>query len=188
MMNKMIAVPALIFLQLLAWSGLISQKTIIYTYGFTEKLAACHLDYYKPLEEWYHVSPKQQDSYMPYDLVIVNEDAELEVRYALRPYADEALDKVPHVEIMRLMQHIAVNDENSDIRALILDEETLRERFNADWGMCQYFIPKRSYSDMPFGTLISLYAEGKATAHAIVLYRDVAYDPLEKFYQLRFRE
>ena len=120
--------------------------------------------------------------------VLALEDAELEVRYALRPYADGALDKVPHVEIMRLIQHIAVNDDSTVIRALILDEETLQERFNADWGMCQYFVPKRSYSDKPYGTLFSLYAEGKATAHAVVLYRDPAYDPLETFYQLRFRE
>lgn len=179
---------ALAILLLWVWNGLAGQQSIIYTYGFTEKLAECHLDYYKPLEEWYHVSPKTKDTYMPYDLVIVNEDAELEIRYALRPYADQPVDKVPHVEIMRLMQHIAINDENAEIRALILDEETLRERFNADWGICQYFIPKKTYADFPFGTLISLYAEGKATAHAIVLYRDVAYDPLEKFYQLRFRE
>lgn len=177
------------FLLLIAGpSVLLAQQPIIYTHGFTQMLDACELDYYKPLEEWYHVTPKRADRFMPYDLVIVNEDEEIEIRYALRPAMNSAIDRLPHVDIMRLMQHIATNDETAEIRALILDEETLTERFNADWGMCQYFVPKRSYSRMPLGALISIYAKDRATAHAVVLYRDPAYDPLEKFYQLRFRD
>ena len=161
---------------------------IVYTYGFTELLKEAHLDYYKPLEEWYHVSPKRRDKYMQYDLVLIHEDTDREMRYYIKPYQDDAIDQIPHVSMIRLMQHIATNDENAEIRALILDEDLLQTRFNADWGICQYFIPKRSYSNLPFGALISLYAKGKSTVYAVILYRDIDFDPLENFYQLRFRE
>lgn len=161
---------------------------LIYTHHFSELLLEAHLDYYKPLEEWYHVSPKVKDDFMKYDLVLVNEDNDLEIRYYIKPYEDDALDQFPHVSMIRLMQHIATNDENAEIKVKILDQPYLQDRFNADWGMCQYFIPKRSYSDKPFGSLISLYAKGKSTAYAVVLYRDIEYDPLEKFVFLRYRE
>ena len=175
-----------VLLCLIAHQQLHSQ--IVYTHSFTELLKEAHLDYYKPIEEWYHVSPKIKDNYMKYDLVLINEDTDREVRYYIKPYQDDVLDQIPHVSMIRLMQHIATNDENAEIRALILDQDLLLNRFNADWGMCQYFIPKKSYSDLPFGALISLYAKGKSTVYAVVLYREFKFDPLEHFYQLRFRE
>ena len=161
---------------------------IVYTHGFTELLKEAHLDYYKPLEEWYHVSPKKRDKYMKYDLVLLNESTDREVRYYIKTYQDDVLDQIPHVSMMRLIQHIATNDENAEIRAVILDQDLLENRFNADWGICQYFIPKKSYSDLPFGALISIYAKGKSTAYAVILYSDIEFEPLKNFYQLRFRE
>ena len=161
---------------------------ITYTRSFTDRLQEAHLEYYKPVETWHHVSPKRKDRYMQYDLVLVNEENDLELRYMIKPYADDAVDQYPHVETMRLIQHVATNDEEADIRVLMPDSETLARRFNAEWGLCQYFTPKRTYSEKPFGALITLYAKGKAMIQVVILYQDASYDPFESFHFLKFRE
>lgn len=161
---------------------------IVFTQHFTDQLQAAHLDYYRPIEEWYHVTPKQRDRFLKYDVVLVRDDQEVEIRYLIEPYADRELDQFPHIEMTRLLSHIATNNDEISIRAVMIQHEQAKERFAADWGMCQYFVPKRSFSKMPFGTLVSLYAKGKSTVHAIILYRDIEFDPFDHFHQIRFRE
>ena len=187
MLEKILNYKAFIFM-VLVYNSTQLDAQIIYTDHFTEKLLASHLDYYKPLEQWYHVTPKTKDAFLKYDLVLINEAEDLEVRYILKPYEQDALDLFPHVDNSRIIHHIASNDPENDITAIILTKGQAIKRYNANWGVVHYFTPKISFSTKPYGALISIFSEGKATANAILLYEDEKFDVLSGFHQLRFRD
>ena len=169
-------------------TGFSAKGQIIYTDGFTELLKEAHFDFFEPVEQWLHVTPKVKDQYMAYDLVLQNDRNDLELRYDIRPFTNQQLDFLPKVENVRLIHHIASNNPEEEILVKVLDSETLKRRFNADWGACHFFTPKESYTEKRRGALLSIYGEGKALANIVILYNDWDFDPLESFNQLRFRE
>ncbi|MDX1479626.1 MAG: hypothetical protein R3301_18065 [Saprospiraceae bacterium] len=163
------------------------QAQITYTRSFTKKLAGAQLSYHTPVESWLHVVPLRSDAFMDYDLVLQNDRNDYEVRYRIRRLNRKWRAVPQHVEVSRLVASIATNEPEAEIRMSFPDDAFVREAFNAESGLFARFKPKPAFSEKPFGTLVSLYGEGKAIVDVVVLYHDPGFDPIEHFRDLRFK-
>ena len=184
--NKSVQIYQALAFTVLTLFALPCGAQITFTKSFTKKLDRASLEYYETVEEWLHVTPLESDAYMQYDLVLQNDRNDFEVRYRVRRL-NKYWNRIPQqVEIGRLLASIAANGEESEIQMEFPASQYLREHFNADQGLFAHFTPKRSFSEKPYGTLISLYAEDKAIVDVVLLYNDPDYNARDQFRSLRF--
>jgi hypothetical protein len=160
---------------------------ITYTAAFTQTLSEGGIEYAEEVEEWLHVTIPPEHEYMDYDLVLQNDINDFEVRYRIDPDTDNSALVPLSAEVARLTASIASNDENSEIRIVVPPDSLLQDAFAADRGVIAYFSPKLTYSEKPYGALLTLHAWGHPVVYIVVLYADPAYDPLEKYRNIRFR-
>ena len=172
----------------IACAGHITAQELVYTRAFTDALEAQGLDYYEPVETWLHVTKHREDHFMDYTVILENDINDYEVRYRLRGRASAAEAFPPKIEIVRLISSISVNDEEADIRIRIPEQDFAHEHFNAEAVAFGDFTPKRSFSEKPYGTYISLYSSRYGSVDVILLYYDGEMDPLASYRNLRFRE
>lgn len=165
-----------------------SSAQITFTRSFTKKLERASLEYLEPVEDWMHVVPLRSDDYMQYDAVLQNDRNDFEARYRIRRI-NARWRRIPqNIEVGRLVASIATNIGDSEIAMEFPDEHYLREYFNADQGLFAHFTPKLSFSEKPYGTFISLYAEGRAVVDIVLLYHDHEYRAVDQYRSLRFRD
>jgi hypothetical protein len=153
---------------LASFSGLKAQ--LIYTQQFTDKLETLDLFFYEPTDNWLHLLPVKKDSIFNYDLMLISEENDVDVRIILNTVAEKPdLLKFPHVEFTRILSNVATNDPEADILVSQLSGDTIKDAFNADWALMADFMPKKWISHLPFGRLYSLYKEDKGIASIIIL-------------------
>lgn len=158
---------------------------LVYTAEFTRALHRAGISYAQPAEQWLHVVLPPRHEFMVYDLVLQNDRNDFEVRYCIRR-TDSGIP--PSVAVSRLAASISSNSEAHDIVVKIPPDEFLREAFNAERGVIVYFIPKKEFSEKPFGALLSLYSEGRHAIDVVLLYQDPKFDPLYTYRGVRFIE
>jgi hypothetical protein len=146
------------------------QAQLVYTQQFTDKLEALDLYFYEPTDNWLHLLPVKKDSIFNYDLMLISEENDVDVRIILNTI-DEKPDllKFPHVEFTRILTNVATNDPEADILVSQLSGATIKDAFNADWALMADFIPKKWLSLLAFGRLYSLYKDDKGIASIIIL-------------------
>lgn len=166
--------------------GVLAQVEIVHTRSFTKKLQRASLEYLETVEQWLHVVPLQRDDFMHYDLVLEDDRGEFEMRFRIRRINKQWRQVPQNVEIGRLAASISSNLDDAEIRMEFPDEDFLRSHFNADQGLFAHFQPKTSFSNKPYGTLVSLFAEDKAVVDVILLYRNETYVPVDHFRNVRF--
>jgi hypothetical protein len=156
---------------------------VVYTAHFTKKLRQAGVEYAAPTEQWLHVVNPPQDEYMDYDLVLVNDRNDLEIRYRIGEVPEMA---PPSVEVTRLVATLASNADINDIVVKIPPPGFLKEAFNAEAGVIVYFTPKAEFSQKPYGALLSLYLQDRPGMNVVLLYIDPSFDPLNSYRSLRF--
>jgi hypothetical protein len=157
---------------------------ITFTKGFTKLLKDSELEYFAPVEDWYHIMP---DEFLKYDLVIQNQDGDVEIRFVIKPYKEKVIDQYPHIEYIRMLLSIATNNETEVIRQLSMDKTEASKNYNADWAGLSHFVPKRKFSKMRYGCLISFYKENIARVYTVILYDREDLIPFTFFKQLKFK-
>lgn len=164
---------------------------IDYTPRFARLLEQAQIDFYKPLENTYRDIPVWKDAaeYQSYDFAIRSRRNQLEIRYQILPYNEYDLKfNAPQVEAVRLAMHLATNQDESVISGLSIDEEELKNEFNADWGKVFIFQPKKSFSNRTHCKMLALYTEGKGMAFVFFLFDQPSQEVDNRFVALRFRE
>jgi len=164
---------------------------IDYTPRFSRLLEEAQLDFYEPIENTYRDVPIWKDAaqYQSYDFAIRSRRNQLEIRYQVLPYKEQDYKfAAPQVEAARLAMHLATNQDESIISGLSIDEEGLKNNFNADWGKVFIFQPKKSFSNRTHCKMLALYTEGKGMAIVYFLFDQPSQEVDNRFVALRFRE
>ena len=144
---------------------------------FLQTLEAAQIDFLEPVEQQFKTIRTRSNPLLTCDLSIRKRKSQLEIRYAILPYSDTALDDIPHVKCLTTAMHLASNSENSQLAVHSLEDLPLRQQYNADWGGMVYFQPKRGFSNKRYCKMLALYAEGKGMALVFFLFDDTEDDP-----------
>lgn len=147
-----------------------AQKELLFTQSFTNKVRHNNIDFYQPVERWFHVTNIRSDEYMDYDLVL-RDNQNIEVRVRIIEES-KIFSKHPHIEVIRMLATMATNDPATDIKVSLMNPEWVTEQYGADWGMFADFVPKKEFDRHPKGRVLCLYKEGRALVNYIVLYED----------------
>ena len=125
---------------------------------------------------------------MKYDLVLQNDINDFETRYRIRPYKGKWKRTPQNIEIGRLASSIATNDPEADIYMAFPDSTFAREEFNAVSCHIARFVPKQSFSEKPYGSILSIRADDGTAVDVIVLTYDPEYNPYSDLRHIRFKE
>ena len=161
---------------------------IQYTASFTKTINKYGLEVYEPVEQWLHVYPLEKDDFMKYDLVLQNDINDFEVRYRIRPYRGK-WKRIPQaIEINRLVTSISSNEEGAEIYMAFPDSTYAHQEFNAASCHIARFSPKLSFSEKPFGSILSIQARDGTCVDVIVLTYNAEYSPYSDLRHMRFRQ
>ena len=161
---------------------------ITYTASFTKTIERLGIEIYEPVEEWLHVHPLDKDDFMKYDLVLQNDVNDFEARYRIRPFRGKWKRIPQQIEVNRLASSIASNDPPSDIYMSFPDSLYAREIYNAQSCHIARFVPKRSFSEKPYGAILSIKSDDGTAVDIIILTYDPDYNPYSDLRHIRFRE
>lgn len=154
---------------------------------FSRLLAAAGLEFLEPLEARYKDVRVVDDAFQSYDFAIRSRREKLEIRFLIEPYDErDPLSGPPHVRSMRLLTHLASNDQSFIMSGVDVSEKDLRDQFNADWGKVFFFTPKPGFTIRKQCKLLALYAEGKGTAFVFFLFDEPTPVLDYRFYALHF--
>lgn len=154
---------------------------------FQEKLEVAGLEFIEPLEARYRDIRVVRNDFLTYDFAIRSRREGLEIRYYVQAAGEAPID-VPHVDAVRLLTHLASNDERFVMSGLDVNETDLREQFNADWGKVFFFTPKEAFSPRRQCKMLALFREGFGSAFVFFLFDEAGPELDHRFYALRFRE
>lgn len=174
----------LIGFHLIGSAGSIAQ--IHYSHQFTKKLQRAQLDFIEPVEGLYRIQLLKKDDFLKYDLVLVSENFELDMRYILEPKA--SLVTPSHIGFLTRTSSLAVNDGRFDISVHIFPFQEARSLFHADWAAFSDFIPKRSLTDKNYGRLVSIYRADRGLASTLILFNEHGEEKDRRIYSLSFSE
>jgi len=155
--------------------------------GFQEKLAAAGLELIEPVEARYKDVRVARNELLTYDFAIRSRREKLEIRYLVQP-AREGAVAVPHVDAIRLLTHLATNDDRFIMSGVDVKATDLEEQFNADWGKVFFFTPKEDFTPRRQCKLLALFREGYGSAFVFFLFDEAGPELDHRFYALRFRE
>ncbi len=184
MMNKIVCLLLLCCLCTVVAKGQVECPA-----DFKRLLQGAQIDFFEPVEGAYKGIALPRHHFQPCDFAIRSRKEQLEIRYLIVPFQNEASNPVaqaPHVHCMRLVSHLASNDEQAVITILSIDEAELRETFNADWGKLFFFQPKPGFSERSHCKLLALHAEGKGTALVFFLFDQPSKELDNRHVALRF--
>lgn len=158
---------------------------IYYSHHFTEKIQEYNLLFTEPVEGFYKPKMITEDDYMNYDLVIVNRRTKFEIRFQIE---DHHQYQIPHIEFLRLLSSISINDNHFDIKVIPVEDDVLQEYFHADWGVYADFIPKRDYSKYHYGRMIAIKNEEGPLIFQVMLFNEYNKELDRRFYSIAFPE
>ena len=155
-------------LNLLLSATLRCQENIQFTHSFDLKLMIYDLEFFSPVERWLKITPLEEDDYLDYDLVLHSPPG-IEMRIDID---SDHSRYVPTVEFQRALSSIATNDDDVLMEVTKHSTRYARNQFSADLAMTADFVPKRSFSNYPYGRLLSFYKEGRGMVKIVLLYED----------------
>mgnify|MGYP000613279374 CR=1 FL=1 len=127
----------------------------------------------------------------PFAVEFIDEahSTEEEIRYAIIPFeTHKETTKIPHVDFMRVVTSTATNDdENAVVSVHAVEEQVLKEHFNADWGSMAYYQPKSRFSTYKHGRLLSLFTEGTGTVDVFFLFDEASRALDNRLHLLQFQ-
>lgn len=157
--------------------------------GFDRLLDAANLEFVEPLEARYKDVRVVDNAWQPYDFAIRSRREKLEIRFLIKPYRrDDPLAEAPQLQAIRLLTHLATNDQSFVMRGMEVAERDLREHFNADWGKVFFFTPKPGFTSWKHCKLLALHSEGQGTAFVFFLFNTPGPALDHRFYALNFRD
>jgi hypothetical protein len=159
---------------------------IIYTEHFTRLLDRCDLEFQKSERDFYHILPFEKDSYHNYNLVLINDSEEIEIRYIIEPDPPRYGDLFPFQVISKLTS-VATNDQDMWLNYRMLSNRDSQRKYSADVASEGSFRPKKSFSKKGLARYVAFY---KNDGCMIIVYtiadnKDKLPDPAEQ--SLRFR-
>jgi hypothetical protein len=177
-----------LFALLLSISLAARAQKIDYPDHFKQLLAQCNVEFFEPVEAGYKDFEPWTNPYQPCHFAIRSREEDLQIRYFLQPWNEnDPFATTPHVATFRLLTNLATNADEAVISAIQPTKKSLKEDFNADWGMIYFFQPKAGFSDLPNCRLLALYKEGKGTVFVFYLFKDPGNEALDtRYLALRF--
>lgn len=156
---------------------------------FDQLLRQGGLSFAEPLDAGYRPVQLLDNEYQNCQYAIASGKEDLQIRYFVMPWDDaDPLASSPHVATFRALSSVATNADDGHIYALEPSQASLREDFNADWGMVYFFQPKPGFSEQPLCRLLAIGKEGKGMAFVFFLFDDPANPALDtRYLALRFR-
>ncbi len=177
----------LILLALLPTPRLLAQVDL--SDHFVDLLDAAGIGFIEPLEARYKDIRLSSRQLADYDFAMRSRREKLEIRYRIHPYrAEDPLSEAPHVRAIRLLMHLATNQQQAVMRGLEVDEEDLQAAFRADWGKVFFFQPKTSFSTAAHCKMLALHREGQGTAFVFFLFDEAGAALDHRFFALQFAE
>ncbi len=154
--------------------------------NFRKLLDEVHLEFMTPLEARYK-SVNSDNLYFNCHFAMWSRKERLEIRYFIAsPTQDELLDFVPHVDCIRMVTHLATNDQDVVISGLDVPDTLRTEGFNADWAKVFFFTPKKSFSPRTHCKMLALFKEGYGMAYVFFLFDKADKNLDNRFVALRF--
>ena len=143
--------------------------------SFADLLDHTDMLFNQPVENQYKAQKVRDNELCEYQYAMKKKKGDLEIRYSIKPSAQqlEAIQNIPHIPTINLITTLASNDEDSVISYHVISQQSLSEDYKADWGLVAFFRPKEMFSDKKHCKMITLFAEGKATAHIFYLFDEV---------------
>ncbi|MEM8906921.1 MAG: hypothetical protein AAGD05_03665 [Bacteroidota bacterium] len=184
-MKKNLLLPLLLLLFLLPQSHFaqIERST-----AFEQQLQQAQLDFFEPSENSFKQLPIRKNTVQTYDFAIQSKREKVEIRYVILPAQDQVLDDFPPVNFTAKASSVASNEEEEFMVFHAMDEATLKNTFNADWGASAFFRPKIGFSNKRHCKMVGLYSKGKANIYIFYLFNDLSIDIDERFHLVRFLE
>ena len=156
---------------------------------FDRLLVAAGLEFIEPAEARYKDVRVVDNEWQDYDFAIRSRREKLEIRYLIKPFRPgDPLAEAPHLRAMRLLTHLASNDQSFIMRGLDVAWEDLREQFNADSGKIFFFTPKPGFNNRKQCKLLALHSEGQGTAFVFFLFDTPSPALDHRFFALHFKE
>ena len=178
-----------LFLNLFILGTLSAQLDL--TPDFQIKLAKTGINFLTPVEHNFKVSKVYKNELQPYDFAMRQKKDKVEIRYLVLPDTGIIAGGYPHMNFSNRTMTLASNEDDvavSTISVIQLSEETLKEKYHADWGAISFFTPKRSFSDSRYCKLVALYCEGRGYVYTFFLYDNVNVDFNAGYDLLEFKE
>lgn len=165
------------------------QAQIELTPEFRSLLDSTGLGFIFPLEGKYKATKAIGAQYEHYDFAIRSRKEGIEIRYAVYPYDEKDFTSIaPHAATMRLVTHLASNDEEAMISALSIAPDEIAENYNADWAKLFFFQPKGVFSSAKQCKLLAIHREGSGTAFVLFLFDKSSIELDNRTLALRFEE
>jgi hypothetical protein len=154
---------------------------------FLEKMARAKVEFIAPVDGSYRETPLAPNNFLNCDFSMRSRKEKLEIRYLIEPFDETRHDAyLPHLRAARMLMHLASNDESFVMTGLSIDEDALREQFNADWGKVFFFTPKAGFSPYSQCKMLALYREGAGMAYVFFLFDQAGAELDHRFQALRF--
>lgn len=168
---------------------LLAQKKIKYAKSFLEKVERTQIDIFTPVEGKYKSTRPPKNDYQFIDHAIFSKQEGIEIRYAIIPFEeDKETTQIPHVDFMRVVTSTATNDDEAAVVSVhAVEEQVLKEHFNADWGSMAYYQPKTRFSKYKHCRLLSLYTDGLGLVHVFFLFDEPSRFLDNRLHSLSFR-
>lgn len=157
---------------------------------FKEKLNAVQVDFFVPLEASYKDVPtiKAAEKFQTYDFAIRSKKEKLEIRYLVHPIEDNDLAFLPpSANFMRILTHLASNDEEHLIAVHSMSSEALKT-FGTDWGKEAVFTPKGVFSEKKHCKMLMLHKEGRGNIFLFFLFDEASEAIDARYYALKFKD
>ncbi len=139
--------------------------------AFENLLQKTGVEVFYPVESDYKNWGTGENEWLNCEFAIRSRREKLEIRYHIVPYNEaDPSAALPHLNCMRLLMHLASNDEEAAIAVHSLPEMELEENYRADWGKQYYFKPKRSFGDYAHCQLLALYREGSGMVYVFYFF------------------
>ncbi len=185
---KTLLIPLLIASTFLIQPLLSEAQKIDLPDDFALLLNQAGIEFFEPLEAGYKDIALPENDYHNCQLAIRSNQEHLQIRYFILPWNEEdPATTQPNLIAFRALTSIATNADEAIISVIQPDVETLREDFNADWGVIYFFRPKPGFSDQPFCRMIAICKEGQGTAFIFYLFDDPNNEALDmRYLALRF--
>ena len=153
---------------------------------FEALLQKTGVEIFFPLESTYRNWGSGENEWLNCEFAIRSRKEKIEIRYHLQPYLDsDPTADLPHLNCMRLLTHLASNDEDAVIAAHVLSDTDL-EDYRADWGKLYFFRPKRSFGDYANCQLLALYREGVGMACVFYFFDEPSVNLEDRLREIRF--
>lgn len=154
---------------------------------FQQRLKETRIEFLEPLEAKYKDIRVARNDFLDYDFAIRSRREQIEIRYLIEPLTESnPVAQAPHVRTVRMLMHLARNDDVFVMSGIDVRETDLREQFNADWGKIFFFTPKEGFSRYQECKMLALFREGRGMAYVFFLFDEPSRALDNRFYALRF--